>query len=701
MPRKYKINDKNKNQENAKGLKSFVVSCFMICLALFLALVLAVQIFVSAQKPIRNLSEFKPGVVTKIYSSDEKEVIKTFTAFSFERKSIDEIPDLMKKAIIATEDKSFYKHKGFDPIGLIRSVFVNVRSGRMAQGASTITQQLARILFLSNERSIDRKLREFVIAVRIEKTLTKDQILEMYLNNIYLGSGAYGVAGAAKIYFNKTLNELTLAETALIAGLPQAPSVYSPFNNPEKAIKRRNVVLGRMYKMRFIKKDEYLKAKEEELHLNPTPAIYTLNKAPYFVDFVMKELDSLGFDENEISQGGYKITTTLDYAAQRAADNAIRTNLSSWGLMNNDNVQAALMSYSPISGKILAYVGGKDYSKSQFDRASMAIRPPGSSFKPFVYAVAIEKGMTPNDTIEDLPVKVNGWTPKNYGNTYRGKMPMYAGLMVSSNVMTVRLIQDVGIRAVIGLVRTLGITTPIEYDYTIALGSNGVKLSEMVVAYGAFANGGYKVTPYSVEKIETSKGKIIYKAPKTKVMKVLDINTAAAVTAMLETVIKSGTGRAADIGKPAAGKTGTTDDYKDAWFMGYTPDIVTGVWIGLDDNSKKGTGMTGGTAPAKIWKEVMSVASKPYGTTDFDYPKVDINYAKLPPKMNLNPTEYLDKKDAENAKTDEETDGETSDDGSSAPKVNLNKIKPLNSNDVFDESSKRNLNESLQPQNLQ
>ena len=691
MPKRYKIK-KNNN--------SFLRPIIVTAIAIILAFIAGLQIFIYVQPPIKNLSDFRPGVVTKIYASDEKEVIKTFTAYSFEKKDISEIPDIMIKAVIATEDKNFYKHKGFDSFGLLRSVFVNVKSGRLVQGASTITQQLARILFLNNEKSIDRKLKEFIIAIRIEKTLSKDEILGMYLNTIYLGSGAYGVAGAAKIYFNKTLKELTLAETALIAGLPQAPSVYSPYNNPEKALKRRNMVLGRMYKMHYIKKDEYLKAKEEQLHLNPTPAIYTLNKAPYFVDYVMKELDALGFDEKEISQGGYKITTTLDYAAQRAADNAITSNLKAWGVYNRDNVQAALFSYSPINGKILAYVGGKDYSKSQYDRASMAVRPPGSSFKPFVYTAALEKGMSPNDEIEDLPIKINNWTPRNYGNTYRGKMPMYAGLMVSSNVMTVRLIKEVGIRSVIGVARTLGITTPIEYDYTIALGSNGVRLDEMTMAYGAFANGGYKVSPYSVEKIETSKGKVIYMAPKTKVMKVLDINTAAAITAMLETVIKSGTGRAADIGKPAAGKTGTTDDYKDAWFIGYTPDIVTGVWIGSDNNSKAGPGMTGGTAPAKIWKEVMKVATEPFGASTFDYPPVEINYAKLPPKMNLNPTEYLDKKDAEeNPENIEDGDGFNQD--VEAPKVNVNKIKPLSSNEIFDSKTNQNLNEQLHPTNIQ
>ena len=683
MPRRYKT---------PKKRNGFLGSLIVFIIAAVLAFSVALNIYISMQPPIKNLKNFKPGVVTKIYAADEKEVIKTFTAYNYEKKDIKDIPDLMKKAVIATEDKNFYHHKGFDTFGMLRSILVNIKSRRAAQGASTITQQLARILFLSNERSLDRKIKEFKIAIQIEKTLSKDEILSMYLNNIYLGSGAYGVAGAAKIYFNKSLNDLSLAETALIAGLPQAPSVYSPYNNPEKAIKRRNLVLGRMYKMRYIKKDEYLKAKEEPLKLNPTPAIYTLNKAPYFIDYVMKELDSLGFDENEISHGGYKITTTLNYKAQNAVDKAIRSQLGAWGAWNNDNVQAAVFSYCPIDGKILAYAGGKNYEKSQFDRVSMAIRQPGSSFKPFVYAAAIEKGMTPNDIVEDMPIRINNWTPKNYGNTYRGKMPMYVGLMISSNVMTVRLIKEVGIHPVINIARTLGITTPIQDDYTIALGTSGVKLKDMAVAYGAFANGGYKVTPYAVEKIETAKGKVIYKAPKTRVMKVLNLNTAASITAMLETVIKSGTGRAADIGKITAGKTGTTDDYKDAWFMGYTPDVVTGVWVGVDNISKKGTGMTGGTVPAKIWKDVMLVATEPYGNTKFDYPPVEINYAKLPPKVTLNPTEYLDQKDAQENEQEEELNNENTD-SIEAPKIDLNSIKPINnSRDVLEISPENDFN---------
>ncbi len=607
MPRKVKNPKKN------SPIKQLFVMLFSFMLAGFIG----VNLYLTSLPPIQHLEDFKPNVVTKIYSADG-EVIKTFTAYKFEKVEIKNVPDNIKHAIIATEDKNFYHHRGYDPIGLARSMVVNISTGSFSQGASTITQQLARILFLSNEKTFDRKIKEFIVAARIEKTISKDQILEMYLNNVYLGSGAYGIAGAAQIYFNKPLKDLTLAEAALIAGLPQAPSVYSPYNNKKLAIERRNQVLGRMYKMRYITRQEYEAAKEEKLHLNPNPDIYSLNRAPYFVDYAMKELEELGFDETEISQGGYKVVTTLNYKAQKAAEDAVIRHLGSGG-----KNQAAVFSFSPITGEILVYIGGKNYNKSQYDRITQAVRPPGSAFKPLVYAAAIEKGWGPNDMLEDTPVNINGWKPHNYGNKYRGQMPLFMGLMLSSNVMAARLIQDVGVRSVIGLARSLGITTPIEYDMTIALGSNGVKLYEMTIAYGAFANGGFKVKPYAIEKVETSRGKVIYQAPKTRVMKVLNLNTASVITAMLKTVIESGTGRAASIGKPAAAKTGTTDDNKDASFYGYTPDVVTGIWVGNDDNTKT-SGIYGGTIPAMIWKATMQVATEKFGNSDFDYPPVEL-----------------------------------------------------------------------------
>ena len=612
---------KAKNQK----LRSTIAYFVSIGIAVMVAGLVAFKLYLSTLPPIKNLEEFRPNIITKFYSSDG-EIIKTFTAYTFKKVELEEIPDTLIQAIIATEDKNFYHHDGYDLFGLARSIVANVMAGRVVQGASTITQQLSRILFLSNEKTFNRKIKEFIIAARIERTISKDEILEMYLNNVYLGSGAYGVEGAAQIYFNKHINELTLAEIALIAGLPQAPSVYSPFNDIKKAQQRRNQVLKRMYKMRYITREQYKEARQEKIHLSSLPQLYTFNKAPYFCDYVMAELEKLGFDETDISQGGYKIVTTLDYKTQLAANEAVVRNMNSWGL-SGDNQQAAVFSYNTTNGKILAYVGGKDYTKSQFDRVTQAVRPPGSAFKPFVYAAAIEKGLSPNDMIQDMPIKIGNWAPRNYGNKYRGEIPLYTALMVSSNVCAARLIEYVGIRPVIQLARVMGISTPLEYDYTIALGSNGVKLFEMTRAFGVFSNGGYKVEPYAVESIETSRGKVIYTAPKAKSTKVMAVETAAAMTAMMKTVIQRGTGVAANIGKPAAVKTGTTDDSKDATFFGYTPDVVTGVWVGNDDNTKNGN-VTGGTVPALIWKDVMKVATAPYGSKEFDYPQVDLKSFK-------------------------------------------------------------------------
>ena len=612
----------SKNSKKKGGFFSTVKFIFIMGCACVLAGVASLQLYLSSLPPINNLEQFKPNIVTKIYSSDG-EIIKTFTAYTYEKIELKDIPENLKKALIATEDKNFYRHHGYDMTGLARSTVQNLMAGHVVQGASTITQQLARVLFLNNERTFDRKLKELFIAARIEKTISKDQILEMYMNNVYLGAGAYGVEGAAQIYFDKHLKDCDLAELALIAGLPQAPSVYSPFNNMDLAVKRRNQVLLRMYKMRYITKDEYTKAKDEKVKLAKMPQYYTTNKAPYFCDYVMKELEKLGFDETEISQGGYKVVTTLDYKAQKAVNDAIINNLRNYGL-TKDNTQAAVFSFSPIDGKIIAYAGGKDYTKSQYDRVTQAVRPPGSSFKPFVYAAAMEKGISPNDMIEDRPVTLGTWSPHNYGNKYRGKIPVYTALMVSSNVCAARMIQEVGVRAVIQTARVLGIETPLEYDYTIALGSNGVKLFEFTRAYGAFANGGFVVQPYSVERVETSRGKVVYKAPKTKISHQLSMNTAAEMTAMLKTVMSNGTGRAASIGKPAAGKTGTTDDNKDAYFVGYTPNVVTGVWVGNDDNTVMSKIVQGGTVPALIWRDVMKVATEPYGKAEFNYPEVQL-----------------------------------------------------------------------------
>ena len=610
---------KSYNEVDEDSLYDTLKRLLIIGAAVILGGLVSLQVYLMMVPPIANLSEFRPNMVTTFYSADG-EVIKTFNACMFSKASIKDVPKQLQQAIIATEDKNFYSHHGYDMFGLTRSMIENLLAGRVVQGGSTITQQLSRMLFLSNEQTYTRKLKEIIIAAKIEKSLTKSQILEMYMNNVYLGSGAYGVQGASQTYFNKNLNQLTLGEMALIAGLPQAPSVYSPFNNLELAIKRRNIVLERMYKMHYITKDEMKKAQSEEVKLTNMPRYYTLNKAPYFCDYVMRELARLGFTEQEITSGGYKIITTIDYNAQKAANESIINALNSWG-MRGINSQAAVFSFSPVDGKILAYAGGKNYAESQFDRVSQAIRPPGSAFKPFIYTAALQRGLNPNDMIDDTPYKHGTWAPHNYGNKYRGRIPLYKALMVSSNVCAVRLIEYVGVRPVIQVARMMGINTPLQYDFTIALGSNGVKLFELTRAYGIYASGGYKVEPYAIERVESSRGRILYSAPRARIEKVLDTDVAAAMTSMLKMVVKHGTGMAANIGKPCAGKTGTTDNYKDAWFVGYTPSVVTGVWVGNDDNSRMG-GLTGGTVPAIIWRDVMKKATEPYGNEDFGYPDV-------------------------------------------------------------------------------
>jgi penicillin-binding protein 1A len=673
----FKVPKRIKKAKPTNPVNPELMNVLIFVVSVLVAALVAFKVYLVSLPPINNLGEFKPNIVTTFYSADE-EIIKTFTAFTFSKVDLKEIPDNIKNAIIATEDKNFYKHKGYDLTGLARSTVANVFAGHVVQGASTITQQLSRILFLSNEKTYTRKIKELIIAARIEKTIPKGKILEMYLNNVYLGSGAYGVEGASQIYFNKHIQNLSLAECALLAGLPQAPSVYSPFNDLKLAKQRRNQVLKRMYKMRFITKGDYEDALNEKIRLNPLPEIYTLNKAPYFCDYVMKELEKLGFDEVEISQGGYKVVTTLDYKAQQKTNESIIRTMNAWGL-RGDKQQAAVFSFSPIDGRILAYAGGRDYSKSQYDRVTQAIRPPGSAFKPFIYATAVEKGLQPNDLIDDSPFKAGDWSPRNYHNKYRGKIPAYKALMISSNVCAARVIESTGVRAVIQMARVLGITTPLEYDYTIALGSNGVKLYEITRAYGAFANGGYKVEPYSVERVETSRGQVVYQAPKTKITKVMDVNTASVITAMLKTVIKSGTGVAANIGKPAAAKTGTTDDSKDACFIGYTPDVVTGVWVGNDDNTKIGN-LTGGTVPALIWKDVMLAATAPFGSVDFNYPEIELkNYysGKQPAKV--------DTKEEEKATVGEDADAVDSnealpsdvDEEEMAPRLKPLKVEPV------------------------
>ena len=612
---------KFKKQRQTEGFQYF----FVILCASALAAGMALLLYFNSLPTISQLAEYEPTLTSQIVSSDDV-VIKTFGAYKSEKVSVDQMPDSLKKAIVAIEDKNFYSHKGFDPVALARSTMSNIMARRIVQGASTITQQLARILFLSQEKTFDRKFKELIIAYRLEKTIPKDQILEMYLNNVYLGEGAYGVEAASEIYFNKKVEELNLSESALIAGLPQAPSVYSPYQNMELALKRRSKVLKRMVEEGFITAEQAGEANNAKVLLSEEARRTALKKAPYFNDFVMRELkEKAGLTEDEIIQGGYKIYTTLNYDMQKAAEKSLRTGMREWGLSKPYN-QAALISYDTTSGQILAYIGGKDYSETQFDRVSQAVRQPGSSFKVFVYATAMEKGLTPFTKYPDKPIKIGNWSPGNYGGKYRGEIPLYKALAYSSNSIAVKLIQDVGVEDVIRMANRLGITTPIAHDPTIALGSSAVKLIDMATAYGVFANGGVKVEPYAVERVETITGNIVYQA-NNNYKRIIDVKTVAYMVEMLKQVVKQGTGRASAIGRPSAGKTGTTDSYRDAWFMGFTPDIVTGVWVGNDNNTTNGN-LTGGTVPAIIWRNYMKTVTKDKPVMDFMYPEILVDKIK-------------------------------------------------------------------------
>lgn len=674
------------------GAAKFII---LIVVAGALAGYTALTVTLSSQPPIQDLENYEPNIVTQFYSADGQ-IIKTFAAYSYKKVAIKDVPQDFINALLATEDKNFYKHHGYDLVGMARAMVSNIISRRLGQGASTITQQLARLLFLSNEKSFDRKIKELYTAASIENSISKDKILELYVNNIYLGSGAYGIQAAAQTYFNKPLSELSLPELALIAGLPQAPSVYSPYNNVKLAEKRRNLVLLRMYKMHYIHKKQYEEAKKAPIVLGTMPKNMTTNKAPYFCDYVLKELERLGYSEEEITKGGYKVTTTLNSKMQAAAAEAVPKRMKEFGLVGA-KYQAAFFAYDHTNGRILSYVGGKSYTESQYDRVTQAVRPPGSAFKPFVYAVALEHGYTPNDMILDMPVKIGDWSPRNYGNKYRGEIPFYTALMVSSNVCAARLIADVGVRSVIQLIRSLGIETPIAYDHTIALGSNGVKLLEFTRAYSAFANGGFVTQPYSVEKIESPRGKVLYEAPKTRMYRELNYRTAAQMTAIMKTVVTSGTGRAANIGAPCAGKTGTTNNNRDAYFIGYTPNVVAASWVGRDDNSASGKGLVGGTVPARIWHDAMLPAVEIFGKDDFTYPPVALMPFSLPAgSIIINSAEpELQGDDID----DNPTTGNTVTEEESA-----NKLKPLDPKtfvspfDMFKNNQKNNEIEKLKEQ---
>jgi len=515
--------------------------------------------------------------------------------------NLNELPAYVPAAFIAIEDRRFYYHFGFDPIGIVRTAINNARAGRIVGGASTITQQLARNLFLTPDQTVRRKVQELILAVWLEAKFSKKEILALYLNRVYFGAGAYGIEAASQRYFNKPATRLSVGEAALLAGLMKGPSRYSPLSDKARAERRATVVLDEMVENRAITDEQRSLAFATPVRVSPTLAS---QRAQYFIDWIDEEVRALVGQPTE----DLVVETTLDLPVQTGAERAVRQITARDGASRG--VQQAALVAMDGEGRVRAFVGGADYAESQYNRASDARRQAGSAFKPFVYLAAMEAGKTPDDTVVDEPLTIGNWEPKNYTGKYLGTITLETALAQSVNTVAARLANEVGTNKVAAAARRLGITSRIQTDPSMALGAVEVSPLEMAQAYSPFANGGFAVRGYGIERIRTAAGKILYDHNVAKPPKVSVIGTPALpeLTRMLRQVLISGTGTRARIpGYDLAGKTGTTSDYKDAWFVGYTGGFTAAVWVGRDDNTpmKK---ITGGSSPAEIWYGFMATA---------------------------------------------------------------------------------------------
>src|SRR6266705_5744152 len=582
---------------------------------------------------VTQLESIEPSVGSRIYDETDELI----TEFHVERRifvSLGQMPPALKQAIIATEDARFYSHFGVDPMGIARAVYQNFRRGRIVEGGSTITQQLAKILFLTPDRSLERKLKEAVLAVELERRYSKDRILEIYLNQIYFGHGAFGVEAASRTFFGKGVSELSPGECALLAGLPKAPATYSPFEHPDAAKRRRAIVLTRMVDTGAIRADQAKRLGDSALSLVPPERRRTTGQ--YYLEYVQQYLEAQ-YGPDLVFKGGLHVYTTLSPAMQLKAESTLREGLRALETRRAatagkdapapERPEGALLALEPQTGYIRAMVGGYDFFKSEFNRAVQARRQPGSAFKPFVYIAALESGMTPASVVEDAPVEYavgkNGkpWKPDNYDRKFRGPITYQQALEESINVAAVKVQEQVGIRRTIDVARRLGVESPLGDNLSIALGTSDLTLLELTSAYGALANQGTWMRPTAIRYVLDPQQKLLEEnAPQGK--QVLSPEVAYVITHMLEGTIERGTGVAAKaLGRPAAAKTGTTNDYSNAWFIGYTPKLTTGVWVGYDRPRSLGRDETGSRVAVPIWTAFMSAALA--GTPADDFPVPD------------------------------------------------------------------------------
>lgn len=738
--------------------KTFGIGCLFLCLAgLLVSTIGATVLYFKYSKElpdVRVLKEFQPSTITKLYSDSDELIAE----FYIEKRILipkEKIPLRMKQATLAVEDSHFYYHFGIDPKAIARAFITNFKAGRVVEGGSTITQQLAKTLFLTRDRNITRKIKEAILAIRLELIFSKDEILEIYLNQIYYGHGSYGIEAAARTYFGKSAEDLTFEECAMLASLPKAPNNYTPYRHPERAKKRRNHALRRMATLGFITQAESEEGQKSEFHLGEITGM--LNRAPYFVEYIRQFLQET-YGSKKIYREGLGVYTTLNIEHQEVAQQAVKENLLTadkrygyrgplgtvdlsenpfdiqntirehndlkedeeitleqgitlkgvvlevtdddvlvglgknegiielkdmdwarkpntyvdgrwakiasakkalspgdlilvkvlgsreedmrWSLSleQEPTVQAGLISLETGTGHIKAMVGGYNFSKSQFNRAVQALRQPGSAFKPIIYASAIKEGFTPASIVIDSPIifkeKVDAfdkWKPVNFEKKFYGPTSLRTALTHSRNIVTVKLLQEIGVGRAIKMARDLGITSPLSKNLSISLGSSGMTLLELTSAYSAFANRGERISPAAVRLIENRKGDLLYSA-QPEVTNPISSSLAFTVTSLMQSVVQNGTAKKVKVlNRPIAAKTGTTNNNVDAWFIGFSPEIVTGVWVGRDDYEPLGVNETGSRAAIPIWLQYMSHALQDMPKLNFPVSK-DIVFTKINPE---------------------------------------------------------------------
>jgi penicillin-binding protein 1A len=637
--------------------KSIILSSILL-VVLILILMVVLKTYRTYRKDLPSLAQLhniEPSLVTKIYADDGTKIKEFYT----ERRlltPLKRMPPHLIDALLATEDRRFFKHWGANTLSMCRALWQGFWSGERIKATSTITQQLARTLFLTPERTISRKIKEILTSIKIERNYTKEEILEMYLNQCYFGSGAYGVEAAAQLYFGKTVEELSISDCAILVGIPKSPSRYSPINNPNLAQQRRNIVLESMANFGKISQKQADSLKSLPLEINPTSA--PVGEAPYFTEMVRRYLERR-YGEEALYQGGLSVYTTLNLKMQRTAEEVLLAELearqqqmeathslqdtnytvvvidTSEGKIEKKRkykeIQGALLALDNKTGNILALVGGKDFVQSQWNRAVQATRQPGSGFKPFIYTAAIENGAKPTDIMYDTPIILTGddgeeWNPQNFDLVFRGPVTLRQALAKSINVVSAKLIQKVTPQQTIFFASHMGISTPLAPYPSLALGTSEVTLWDMVTAFSVFPNGGIKVEPKYILKITDRYGKILEEDKVSKREEVLSAQTAYIMTTMLQSVINQGTGfgaRARGFTRPAGGKTGTSDNCMDNWFTGFTPQITCGVWIGYDDKTVIGKNVTGAHTALPVWSDFMILT----------HDSLEVEYFKVPPGM--------------------------------------------------------------------